>query len=183
MTMIHKPSLPLLVLLFASPVFGVLLAPRAAAQTNGETIVALNPGVCSQISDGGLVTLEWNPAFDSPAEVSGIKELVLYFARDEDQATVRHHDPPLVLHATNGHLEGPSIPQPIKAASNGFFDFTFRANLHGVPPGTYKLTRALAAAITSPDFQGTSPQMTNDPSHSSFCVVVDEADGHNRAQR
>lgn len=162
----------LTVLLSASALVAQHGAPAHGPGYVGKT-VPLTPGNCAQIADGDSVTLEWNPAFDNPAAVTGLWDMVLTFSRRGEEGGSRRGYAGIVLRA-HPHISPDLDPFPdaVVAAPNGFYRIHFRVVTRDLKPGEYQLIDARADAQTPPGYDGKKPEMTNSPLGSAFCLTV-----------
>jgi hypothetical protein len=152
--------------------FGVSMAcAQGLAQASPAPVVsALNPGVCQNVADGDIVTLDWNPAFDDMSSVTGLQEMSLRFVKMGDEAVARRTRAGLIL--TAGRQRPAPVDEPIVAEPNGYFRIRFQVNLRQSEPGEYRLAEATAEAALPNNFPGRHPRMTNDPVRSAFCFNV-----------
>jgi hypothetical protein len=151
------------------------LALTTAAQTRTGTPDAVTPvgekaltaGVCADVTDGDILTFEWNPAFDNTSAVSGLREFALRFANASDFGVARRTQTGLLLSAVN-RREGDL--HPFKTLPNGFFQVTFHVHLKQGEAGEYHLVESWATANVEPEYKGKLPAMTNSPTNSPFCL-------------
>jgi hypothetical protein len=141
-----------------------------AAAPGAPREVALTPGTCAQVTEGDILTLDWNPAFDHSDSVSGLASFHLGFGRPGETISTRHR-PSLVLetiHRGEAVSSGPGIT----ALPNGYFHLRFLVHLGDVESGTYSLIGAEAIPLVAPDDHAEMPSMTNTPLRLPFCLNV-----------
>jgi hypothetical protein len=148
----------------------ILGSPLHAASTGVPREVALTPGNCAQVTEGDILTLDWNPAFENPASVSGIADFHLAFGSPGESSSSRRR-PSLVLETVH-RGETVSSEPGIQPIPNGYFHLRFLVHLANVETGTYHLIDAQAVPILDPDFHGETPRMTNTPLNFPFCLNV-----------
>lgn len=149
----------------------------APAQPGTPTTVALTAGACPTVKTGDKVTLDWAPAFSDPASVTGISDFELGFARADGVKPGPRQSPLVVLTARRRpHGDNTAITGP----SNGFYQITFTVENRGGDPGTYDLVRASAQPTVRDGFTGDTPQMTNSPLQSNFCLELAPSRGRRR---
>ena len=159
---------------------GIALGQARAAADAVVKTVPLTPGTCATVSNGDTITLDWNPGFEHPGVVTGMRHFELAFARSQDKERAARVGAPLHLVASpriHGELPGQPSPE-IEPAANGMFHIRFHPDLRNVEPGEYNLIAAQAIASTAEDMQGNEPAMTNSPLNSPFCLdVIASPDG------
>ena len=147
-------------------------APSQAVPAS-KGVVPLTAGTCANVTDGQIVTMEWNPAFERPAQVTGMRRFELAFAPVQARPL---RGEPLLLRLTAAprmHGELPGQPDSeIQPGANGSFLLRFRVHVGSHEAGQYQLYRAEAQAAVEPGYQGDAPQMTNDPLRFPFCLNV-----------
>ena len=150
----------------------VLYAQQAASQAVPSTVPIpkkLTSGSCLDVSIGDQVTLDWNPAFDHAASVSGMREMTLRFAHPAEIASRSHNLGSVEL--TARPRQGDS-DVPVKALDNGWYQITFRVRSANFEVGEYRLVQAIAIPETAAEYRGERPQMTNNPTSFPFCLNV-----------
>jgi len=172
MKLLPNSSVPRMLPVLALGALFCLGTTLTRAQNSTAKIVRLTPGTCAQVSDGDVLTLEWNPSFNQPSTISGLRDFSLSFARDEELATSNHRAPSLNLEAAPPTLRGAAADQVIAPIGNGFFQIRFHVSTRGLTSGTYRLVAAMALPTLAPDYQGEPPHMLNTPLSSSFCLEV-----------
>jgi hypothetical protein len=128
---------------------------------------ALTPGNCLTVSDGDLLTLEWNPGFDNASAVLGLREFTLRFASGAHFPISRRSQDGISLSAIP-RREGEAYP--FKPMGNGFYQVTFHVHLKFHETGEYRLYDADATPEVDPAYKGETPKMTNTPTNSPFCI-------------
>lgn len=151
-----------------------LLSAGAFAQAAPKE-VALTAGSCPVVSDGDIVTFDWNPAFTMQSDVRGLAELALGFARDLPAERGRGITPPLRLEAQLRTYSRAAEGSAITGESNGSYHIRFYVHSLQLPAGTYDLVRASAVAKVDATEPGERPQMTNSPLQSHFCLTLTAA--------
>lgn len=136
------------------------LAPPAARLKQPVPLVA---DTCPTVRQDGVLSLDWNPAFDPSGAVTGLKSFRLIF--DHLLADGVHPNPAarLVLDVGPGGR--------MTAIGNGYFHIEMRLP-PSTHPGTYHLVAAHGSPTLSPDYQGEAPTMTNSPEREYFCITV-----------
>jgi hypothetical protein len=153
----------------------LIAAPSAHAQapqpsatspflTAQPRTVALASGSCPVVRSGDKVSLDWNPGFEHPGMVVGLRVFNLSFGRVGSNGVTVQQLPSL-------HLGGLAAGLPIADIGNGYFHIELSIPLR-VAPGEYHLIGATAAAMRSPDYQGTESEMTNSPVREFYCITV-----------
>jgi hypothetical protein len=125
--------------------------------------VPLVSGACPAVRQGGVLSLDWNPAFDPSWAVTGLKSFRLIFQHLQQDGVNLNPMSRLVL---DSGLRGRMTP-----IGNGYFHIETRlpSSTH---LGTYHLVAAHSSPELLPDYQGEAPQMTVSPVRESFCVAV-----------
>jgi hypothetical protein len=145
-------------------------SPLHAAAPGAATEVRLTPDTCAQVSEGDILTLNWDPAFDNPDPVSGLASFHLGFGRPDESFSPRRR-PSLVL-GTVHRGETVSSEPGITALPNGYFHLRFLVRLGNIESGTYSLIGAEAIPVVDPAYHGETPSMTNTPVRLPFCLNV-----------
>ena len=84
MSIAHKVGLSWATTVGIGACLCVLSIGRIAAQTNSPKSVALTADSCAHVSDGDIISLDWNPVFDPASAVTGVHHFVMSFARREE---------------------------------------------------------------------------------------------------
>jgi len=136
-------------------------APLLATQPH---TVALASDSCPDVRSGDKVSLDWNPGFEHPGIVGGLRIFHLGFGRLDSNGVTVQQIPSL-------RLGGLAASLPVTDTGNGYFhvEFTIPA---GVQPGEYHLIKAASEARTLPEYQGPALPMTNSPVSARFCITV-----------
>ncbi|HEY4358053.1 MAG TPA: hypothetical protein VGN16_20060, partial [Acidobacteriaceae bacterium] len=127
------------------------------------------------VTEGDTVTFDWNPVFTPSADVKGLAEFGLGFARAVPEDHMRGISAPLKLEAHARVHSEIAEGSAITGESNGFYHIRFRIHSQQLPAGTYELVEAAATAMVDGTAEGARPQMTNSPLQSHFCLVVTAA--------
>ena len=114
----------------------------------------------------------WNPAFDSPGDVTGLTNFRLVFVASDEAGQSSRRPPAFVLEASPRERRPAQVENPVSALPNGFFLVLFRPDLRFVRPGTYELLSAEAEAALAPEFPGPAPRMNHSPLRQHFCLEV-----------
>jgi hypothetical protein len=125
--------------------------------------VALNSGTCPAVRQGGVISLDWNPAFDPSWAVTGMKSFRLIFHHlREDGVNLNPASRLLLDSGPRGRMT---------AIGNGYFHIEARlpSSAH---LGTYYLVEAHSSPDLLPDYQGEAPKMTVSPVREQFCITV-----------
>jgi hypothetical protein len=159
-------------LLFAASLCSqISLAQR---RSSDAVTVALTPDACASVSDGDALTLDWNPAFEHPGIVLGLRQFELSFVRPVNRSRVARTGAPIHLIANprmHGEFPGQAKSE-IETLSNGYFRMRFHLRLAYVEPGEYQLFDAQVVPFVSADYLGDAPRMTNTPMSLPFCLNV-----------
>ncbi|MDE1160664.1 MAG: hypothetical protein PW792_01825 [Acidobacteriaceae bacterium] len=149
--------------------------------------VTLTPGVCTTVSDGDVLTLDWNPQFEHSGAVTGIRRFELGFARPEDAEQVRRLGAPIELIAEpRAHGELPEqAGKEVESGENGSYHLHFHVALHGAAAGEYQLIAAKAYPIVPGEADAEKASqayaMSHSPTALPFCLnVVDSEAGSGR---
>jgi len=172
MTIRHRSIVVLLLPMLAAGTSPGLRTTMAEAQAPAARLVPLTAGTCAQVTDGDVLTLEWNPGFEMPSVVSGLRDFSLSFARNEELATLGRRGPSLHLEAAPPSIRGAALDQAITPIGNGFFQIHFQVRTEGLSSGTYNLVAAQAMPSVTAEYQGEAPRMLNSPTRYPFCLVV-----------
>jgi hypothetical protein len=125
--------------------------------------VPLVSGACPAVRQGGVLSLDWNPAFDPSWGVTGMKSFRLIFQHLREDGVNLNPASRLVLDSVPGGR--------MTAIGNGYFHIEAR-----LPPsthlGTYHLVDAHSSPELLPDYQGEAPKMTVSPVREHFCITV-----------
>lgn len=130
--------------------------PRPAA-------VKLVPNQCVQISAGVPLALEWNPGFEHPGAVTGLRGFGMTFARVGEDGV---HLVPRSGFSLGGRTTG-QLAVPL---GNGYYRVEVRFS-RTVRLGTYQLVSADAVAQVSDDFHGDLHLLVS-PAREHFCIIV-----------
>jgi hypothetical protein len=131
-------------------------APRAQP-------VPLVSGACPAVGQGGAISLDWNPAFDSSWAVTGIKSFRLIFQSLLADGVTPNPASRLVMDS------GPRG----RATAIGDGSFHIEARLpSSTHPGIYHLVMAHTSPELLPNYQGDSPKATVSPASEDFCITV-----------
>jgi hypothetical protein len=124
--------------------------------------VPLVSGACPAVRQGGVLSLDWNPAFDPSWGVTGMKSFRLIFQQLRNDGVNLNPASRLVL--DNG-------PGRMTAIGNGYFHIEARlpSSAH---LGTYHLVDAHSSPELLPDYQEEAPKMTVSPVREHFCITV-----------
>jgi len=120
-------------------------------------------GQCPAVHAGDWISLDWNPAFDSTAAVTGVKNVALTFVGTlEDGVTVnpRHT---LFLPRSADHKISP--------LGNGYVHIESPLPVT-LDPGVYHLVEAYANPELRPDYKGETPKPTVSPAREHLCITV-----------
>jgi hypothetical protein len=145
------------------------VCPVRAAVAQATQPVALLPGACPTVTDGDIVTLDWNPGFENSFAVAALSGFSLNFVQT-GRSLSRDGSGGLFLRASTAR--GAAVPDAIVPMGNGFYRIRMRIDVKSDDAGVYHLARATAEPIAVPGYTGKAPEMTNNPANSSFCLTL-----------
>jgi hypothetical protein len=152
------------VALLAAPIWAQVQQPPGAAVPQ---VVALVSDACPTVQLGGRIALDWNPNFDPPGEVSGLRSFEMVFKRLDDYGVNVMDQGPMLI-ARTVRTRGAITP-----LGNGFYhiEMTIPRNAHA---GAFRLVVAHARAEVFPEYKDSLPWpfMTNSPVQTRLCVTV-----------
>ena len=135
--------------------------PLSAAQPH---TVPLLSDACPAVRSGDKISLDWNPGFEHPGMVEGLRVINLRFGRISANGVTVQQLPAI-------RLGGLGAALPVTSIGNGYFHIELRIPA-GAAPGEYHLIDATADAKTLPEYQGPSLPMTNSPVRERFCITI-----------
>lgn len=171
MTTTHYKSTRTLLLLSACLLAGGAGA-RGRAQAPAPKAVVLTPDSCARVTEGDDLSFQWNPAFDPGGTAVGLSEFELVFAPHAEATPGQRSRGFNLIFTARAADRDPDSPTMVIQGLNGSFQMRFHFSQKGVPPGTYDLVEAVATPMVDPTYQGSSPQMTNSPLRSPYCLEV-----------
>lgn len=151
---------------------GVAAIGQAAQPAQGPKIVALTADGCARIEAGDIVTFTWNPGFDHPEAVTGLRNFALGFVGPDGDPAAMQDRPAIWMALMPRRRLVPPLQSSVTPAGNGYYDMRFEAYLPHIRSGVYHLALARAVAQTASDYQGPIPQMTNSPLSLPLCLDV-----------
>jgi len=135
--------------------------PPFAAQPRTIPLVS---DACPAVRRGDKVSLDWNPGFEHPGMVEGLRVFNLRFGRVAANGVTVQLLPAIRLGGLGSAL-------PINPIGNGYFHIELSIPA-GTTPGEYHLIDATADAKPLPEYQGPSLPMTNSPVRERFCITI-----------
>jgi hypothetical protein len=150
---------------------GIIVSSAVTAPSQLQTAHAAKPHVATLVSDacpvvhsGDKISLDWNPGFEHPGIVEGLRVINLRFGRLAANGVTVQQVPAIRLGGLGASL-------PITPIGNGYFhiELTIPA---GAVPGEYHLIDASADAKPVAEYQGPNLLMTNSPVRERYCITV-----------
>ena len=123
-------------------VAGVCIVPQLVAQAGRSVqgkVVALKPDGCAAVTEGDIVTFEWDPALDH--FTGPLSNFHLVFGKLEDGGIRRRGDR-VTLSAIPTRGQGTPVGEGVSAPRNGISQMSFRVYLRGASAGEYDLMEA-----------------------------------------
>ena len=139
--------------------------PSVATKRQLSHTIALVSDSCPQVHGGDHVALDWNPGFDHPGAVTGLRGFSLIVARLRDDGTVGK-----IRTTLSGG--GKSHPAVASSLGNGYYHIEIQlpTTMH---EGIYLLVDAEAIPEVLPEYEHEPrPQMTVSPVRERFCITV-----------
>ena len=135
----------------------------ASSSTPLAQAVPLVSGSCTSVRQHGVLSLEWNPAFETSWAVTGLRSFRLIFQSFLADGITPNPVSRVIVDSTPGG----------KATALRDGSFHIEARLpSSTRPGTYHLVAAHSAPQLIPNYQGDDPKMTVSPVGENFCITV-----------
>jgi hypothetical protein len=136
------------------------------------SIVSLTPDTCPVVRDGDIVTFAFNPRFDVPSAVTGLRNLELKFSHEgrPDPANVPEAEFTLRTVPLRGEYEAPGASMVVGSGSST--QFRFRTNLRSTARGRFYLVAITGAPFLARGYEGETPKIVNAPLRERLCLQV-----------
>jgi hypothetical protein len=134
-----------------------------AAASNLVQPVPLLSGACPVVRTNGAISLDWNPGFDHPGAVTGLKSFRLLFHPLREDGVNPNTASSILIDSGPG--------RKATLVDNGYFHIVARLP-PSARPGVYQLAEAHYTPRLIQDYQGEEPTMTASPVGEHLCITV-----------